>query len=335
MPVGRRLVLGGLGALALTLPGAAQGAPWRAACGFAESNYHTRNLRIMIAEVAEATGDALAIDLHAAGTLFPQRKIFRAVQENVVQLGDILLAAYGNYDPIFDADGIPGLVRNENDARRMLALQEPLIEARFTRQGLRLLYLAPWAHLGIVANDRLEGPAALRGMSVRSFGPMSTRFATLLGARSSVVDAMEVRQRQAAGDFGAQLTTAVVAADNAAWDQGRFFIHTRLATSKNAVFVNRRAFDQLRASQRDALLAAAEAAGHRAWGMAETAQVEAETLLQSHGMQVMEASPALAAAMEQVGARMLAEWELRAGEEGRRLLAAYADSGARASLKQP
>lgn len=323
MVFGRRVALGAAAAGLLARGASAQSTRWQAATGFADGNYHTRNLRAFIADVAQASGEALQIQLHSNGSLVPQPQIKRSVQSGQIQLGEILLTAYGNEDPFFDADAVPGLVQNLDDARRLAAVQAPFIEARLARQGLALLYMAPWPQVAITANQPITDPAQFRGLRLRSYSPISTRLAALLGAQGVLVTAPEVPQAFASGIIQAQLTTAPVAADTAVWDYSRVFIRASIATSKNAVFVSRRSLEALTESQRSAVLAAARQAEARGWRLAEEAQAEAEARMVARGVQVVDASPALLAAIRQAGTTMIDEWVTRAGEDGRRMLDAY------------
>jgi len=202
-------------------------------------------------------------------------------------------------------------------------VQAPFIEARLARQGLMLLYMAPWPQVAITANQNLTDPAQLRGLRIRTYSPISTRLVTLLGGTGTLIVAPEVPQAFSTGIIQAQLTTAPVAADTAVWDYSRFFIKPAIATSKNAVFMSRRAFDALPEAQRTAILTAAQNAEARGWEMAAAAEVDAEARMTARGVQVVPASPALLAAIRAAGTTMIEEWAVRAGDDGRRMLEAY------------
>jgi TRAP-type C4-dicarboxylate transport system substrate-binding protein len=336
MTIDRRSALAAAAALLGVLPALparaqlqahAQGARWQAASGFGDGNFHTRNLREFLAEIGTLTQGAIQVTLHSNGSLLPQPQIKRGVQTGQVQIGEILLTAYGNEDPFFDADAVPGLVQNLDDARRLATVQAPFIEARLARQGLMLLYMAPWPQVAITANQNFAGPEALRGIRMRSYSPISTRLAGLLGAQGTLIVAPEVPQAFSTGIIQAQLTTAPVAADTAVWDYSRYFIKASIATSKNAVFMSRRAFDALPEAQRAAILTAARNAEARGWRLAAEAEADAEARMVARGVQVVPASPALLAAIRAAGATMIEEWAARAGEDGRRMLEAYRAAG--------
>lgn len=323
MSITRRAALGVGAALAAPAAAYAQTARWQAASGFGDGNYHTRNLREFLAEIGTATQGAIQVTLHSNGSLLPQPQIKRGVQTGQIQIGEVLLTAYGNEDPFFDADAVPGLVQNLEDARRLASVQRPFIEARLARQGLMLLYMAPWPQVAITANQNILTPEAMRGLRVRTYSPISTRLVTLLGGQGTLIVAPEVPQAFSTGIIQAQLTTAPVAADTAVWDYSRFFIKAAIATSKNAVFMSRRAFDALPEAQRAAILTAARSAETRGWQMAAAAEAEAEARMVARGVQVVPASPELLAAIRAAGTTMIEEWATRAGEDGRRMLEAY------------
>ena len=321
----RRAALAAASVLAST-SGRAQ-ARWQAASGFAEGNYHTRNLRQFTNEVRDATASALDVTLHPNGSLLPQPQIKRGVQQGQVQVGEILLTAYANEDALFDLDQVPGVVTSMADVRRLMAVRQPMIAQRLARQGMELLYLAPWPFVGIASQAPLPGPEAFRGLRLRSYSAISTRFAALMGANGVLVPAPEVAQAFASGMVQAQLTTAPVAADTSVWDHARVFTLLNVATSNNAVFANQRAMQALPAVQQEAVRAAAGRAAERAWAMAEEAQNIALSRMRERGMQVLEPTPALLAALREPSRVMTEEWVARAGEDGQRLLTAFRAQG--------
>jgi TRAP-type C4-dicarboxylate transport system substrate-binding protein len=322
----RRAALLAAPALLAAAPLAAQ-PRWQAASGFAEGNFHTRNLRQFLAEVRDATGGAVDAQLHANGSLLPQPQIKRGVQQGQVQVGEILLTAYANEDPIFDLDQVPGIVTSMADARRLMAVRGPVIAERLRRQGIELLYLAPWPFVGIASQAPLATPEAFRGLRLRTYSAISNRFAALVGANGVLLPAPEVAQAFATGIVQAQLTTAPVAADTAAWDTTRVFTLLNVATSNNAVMANARAMAALPAAQQQAVRAAAARAAERGWALAEEAHAAAVSRMRERGMQVLAPTPELLAGLREPSRQLTEDWLARAGEDGQRLLAAFRAQG--------
>jgi TRAP-type C4-dicarboxylate transport system substrate-binding protein len=296
---------------------------WQCASAYPDGNFHTRNLRAMAEEVEKSTGGALPIQLHSNASLLPMPQIKRGVQTGQVQLGEILISAYGNEDPFFEIDSIPQLVTSTVSARRLAALARPFVEARFSRQGLVVLYSVPWPPSGLYSNAPLASIEALRGTRMRTFNVMTNRFATLLGAAPTLVQAAEVPQAFATGVVNTMVTSATTGVDSSAWDYAKVYTPIGFTRTHNVIFVQRRALEALPADQRDALLAAAKTAEARGWALSDEAAVSQPAILASRGMTVAEPSAELMAGLKRIGDAMAEEWLARAGEDGKKVLDAY------------
>src|SRR5918997_1035807 len=130
-----------LGWLAAPPPEArAQGTRWQMASAYPEGNFHTQNIRQFLGEVERATGGRLSVQLHANASLLPMPQIKRAVQSGQMQMGEMLLGAYGNEDPFFEVDAVPFLAETWPRAIALDQASEPFVRARLERQGMVLPY---------------------------------------------------------------------------------------------------------------------------------------------------------------------------------------------------
>jgi TRAP-type C4-dicarboxylate transport system substrate-binding protein len=318
----RRGALAAGAALPLLGQGAAAQARWQMATPYPDGNFHTRNIRTFLEEVNTATAGRVNVQLHSNASLLPMPQIKGGVQRGQVQIGEILLSAYGNEDPFFEVDGIPQLVTTFAEARRLMEVARPLIEARFQRQGLSLLYMVPWPPSGFYTNAPLESLEGLRGTRFRTFNVMTNRFATLVGATPTLVQAAEIPQAFATGVVNAMVTSAVTGVDSSAWDYVRHYTHVGFTFTRNAVFVNRRALEALSAADQQALRAAAATAETRGWRMSEEAHGAAMETLRSRGLTVTQGNPTVMEGMSRISEQMVNEWLARAGEDGQRVIQA-------------
>ncbi|MBR0683641.1 TRAP transporter substrate-binding protein [Roseomonas eburnea] len=327
MTLHRRALLGAAGLAALAPATARAQTRWQMATAYADGNLHTRNIRSFLQEVEQAANGRLSIQLHSNGALLRMPEIKRGVQTGQVQLGEILLTAYANEDPLFDADALPQLVTNFQQAKRLSDLQKPFIEARFARQGLSLLYMVPWPAAGLYAQQVVTSLEQLRGSRFRTYSPMTNRFAQLIGAQPTLVQSAELAQAFATGVVQAQVTSAATGVDTQAWDYARVFTPLGFTMTKNAVFVSRRALEGLPRDLQEAIRAAAARAEQRGYELSEAAQRETEATLAARGMQVTQPSQQLLDDCARVGRTMADEWVQRAGDDGRRLLEQYRAAG--------
>lgn len=329
MTIRRRDILsaggGALAGAALTFPPrrAAAQTRWQMATPYPDGNFHTRNNREFAAEIERATNGQLTVQVHSGASLLRMPEIKRGVQTGQVQLGEILLAAYANEDPFFDADSLPFLVTNFQEAKKLADLQKPYIEARLQRQGLMLLYLVPWPAAGFYTHEPLTSLDQLRGTRFRTFSALTNRFAQLVGANPTLVQQAELAQAFATGIVQAMVTSAQTGVDTAAWDYVKVFTPAGFSMTKNAMLLRRRDFEAQPAAVQQAIREAAARAETRGYRYAEEASNATEETLAKHGMTIGTVTPELRAQFQQVSRTIVDEWIARAGEDGRKLIEAY------------
>src|SRR5437899_11640154 len=93
--------------------GAAAQTKWDMPTAYPPTNFHTENITQFVADVDKATGGKLKITVHSNASLFKANEIKRAVQTDQAQIGEVLISAYANEDPLFGADSIPFLATSD------------------------------------------------------------------------------------------------------------------------------------------------------------------------------------------------------------------------------
>jgi len=304
------------------VPAAAQTA-WDLAAAYPASNFHTQNLAQFTADVDKATGGAFKITLHANASLFKAPEIKRAVQGGQAQIGEIIFANFQNEWQIFGADGQPFLATSFADARKLYEAQKPLLDKKFAEQGMMMLYSVPWPPQGLYTKKPIESAADLKGIKWRAYSPATARIAELVGAQPVTVQAAEFSQALATGVVEATMTSGATGVDSKLYEQLKYYYDLQAWLPKNAVIVNKKAFDGLSKGNQEALLKAGKEAETRGWAAAEKVNTETLATLKAHGMQVLPPSPQLKADLAKVGETMLKEWLDKAGPDGKALIDAY------------
>ena len=310
------------GALAVSLPATAQ-TTWDLPSAYPATNFHTVNLATFASDVEKATGGKLKITVHANAALFKAPEIKRAVQGGQAQIGEILLAAYQNEWPMFGADGIPFLATSYDESRKLYAAQKPILQKKLAEQGLMLLYSVAWPPQGIYSKKPLASAADLKGSKWRAYSPATSRIAQLVGAQPVTVQAAELSQALATGVVETNMTSGATGVDSKLFEHLKFYYDVQAWLPKNAVIVNKRAFDALDKASQDALLKAAAEAETRGWAASQKVNTDSLATLRANGMSVEPGSAALRSDMQKVGATMLQEWLSQAGAEGQQLIDAY------------
>ena len=296
---------------------------WDLPAAYPATNFHTVNLQQFADDIDKASNGKLKITVHANASLFKLPEIKRAVQGGQAQIGEILLSAYQNEWIIFGADGLPFLADSYDEAMKLWRAQKPLLDKKLGEQGMMVLYSVAWPPQGIYTKKPLASAADLKGVKWRAYSPATSRIAELVGAQPVTVQAAEFAQALATGVVESTMTSGATGVDSKLFEHLKFYYDTQAWLPKNAVIVNKAAFDALDAPTRAAVTKAAADAEARGWAASRKVNVDTLERLKVNGMQVLPPSPQLKADMAKVGETMLKEWVDRAGADGKALLDAY------------
>jgi TRAP-type C4-dicarboxylate transport system substrate-binding protein len=309
-------------ALALSAPAFAQ-TKWDLPAAYPASNFHTVNIQQFADDVDKATSGKLKITVHAGASLFKAPEIKRVVQGGQAQIGEILLANFANEWPIYAADGMPFLADSYDDAAKLYKAQKPMLEKKLGEQGMMLLYSVPWPPQGIYSKRPLNSVADLKGIKWRAYSPATARIAELVGAQPVTVQAAEVSQAFATGVTESMMSSGSTGWDSKLYEHVKYWYNTQAWLPKNAILVNKAAFDALDAATKQAVLKAGAEAETRGWAASKKANGETLDKLKANGMEILEPSTQLKADMKKVGDTMLKEWLDKSGAEGQAMVDAF------------
>jgi TRAP-type C4-dicarboxylate transport system substrate-binding protein len=296
---------------------------WDLPAAYPATNFHSVNLVEFANDVDRLSGGKLKITVHPNASLFKAPEIKRAVQGGQAQLGEILLVNFQNEWQIFGADGIPFLADSYDEAVKLWRVQRPMLEKKLAEQGMVVLYAVPWPPQGIYVNKPINSAADLKGVKWRAYSPSTARIAELVGAQPVTVQAAELTQAMATGVVQSYMSSGSTGFDTKTYEHIKYWYDTQAWLPKNAVIMNKRAFDALDKPTQDAVLKAAADAEVR--GLAASKRANGETLdkLRANGMQILPPSAQLKADMAKVGDVMVREWLEKSGAEGKQLVDAF------------
>jgi TRAP-type transport system periplasmic protein len=313
-----------LAAAALMLAGSVSAqTKWDLPAAYPANNFHTENLEQFAQDVDKATNGKLKIQVHANASLFKAPEIKRAVQGGQAQIGEILLVNFQNEWPIFGADGIPFLADSYDEAMKLWRAQKPMLEKKLADQGLMVLYAVAWPPQGIYTKRTLNSAADMKGLKWRAYSPATARIAELVGAQPVTVQQAELSQAMATGVIDSYMSSGATGYDTKTYEYIKNWYDTQAWLPKNAVIVNKAAFNALDKPTQEALLKAGAQAEARGWAMSKKANTETLEKLKANGMQILQPSAQLKTDMKKVGDQMLKEWIEKAGAEGQQLVDSY------------
>jgi TRAP-type C4-dicarboxylate transport system substrate-binding protein len=293
---------------------------WDLPAAYPATNFHSENLVQFANDVDKASGGKLKITVHANASLFKAPEIKRAVQGGQAQAGEILLANFQNEWQIFGTDGLPFLADSYDSSMKLYQAQKPSLEKKLGEQGLQLLYAVAWPPQGIYSKKPINSAADLKGIKWRAYSPSTSRIAELVGAQPVTVQAAEFSQALATGVVESTMTSGATGVDSKLYEHLKYYYDTQAWLPKNAVIVNKAAFDALDAPTKQAVLKAAADAESRGWTASRGVNTKTLETLKANGMQVLPPSAALKADLKKVGDTMLKEWIDKAGPEGQTIV---------------
>lgn len=308
----------------MLLASAAAAETWDMPMAYADGNYHTQNGKLFAQAVGLCTGGDLKITVHGGGSLFKGNEIKRAVQTGQAQIGERLLSAHQNENPLFGVDSVPFLATSFEASDKLWDVALPRIEAALEAQNLVYLYSVPWPPQGLYVNKPVESLADLKGLKFRAYNAATARLAELAGMVPVQIEAAELSQALATGVAEAFISSGSTGYDRKVWEHLSHFYDAQAWLPRNTVFVNKDAWDGLSEHNRNCLRSAAMMA--RVAGTTRARELSGWYLQQlaANGMKVQAPGPQLAADLEKIGKTMAAEWAEDAGADGKAILEAFA-----------
>ncbi len=304
--------------------GAAQAqTKWDMPTPYIDNEFHTQNIRTYVDDVKKASGGQLDIVVHSAQSLIKHPDILRAVSTGQVNIAEFLLGQFGNEDPMFAVDNVPFVATGYDNAWKFYQAHKSYLEKSLQKRGLRLIYSVAWPGQGIYTKTALKSVDDLRGTKFRTYSPLTARFAELLGASPTVIQATDIPQAFATNTVQAMITSSATGTAFKAWEYIKYYYTTTAFHPRNVVVVNERAFQGLPDNQKKALTDLAAAAEKRGWDMSREREKSGNETLAKNGVSVAEPDAAMKATLGKIGDQMLGEWLKTAGADGEALVKAY------------
>ncbi|MGI9296780.1 MAG: TRAP transporter substrate-binding protein [Gammaproteobacteria bacterium] len=296
---------------------------WDMPMAYSASNYHSEIGVEFAAEATRDSGGALEIVAHPGGSLFGGAEIYGAVRRGAAPIGERLISALGNEDPLFGLDSVPFLATSFADARRLYAASRPDLEKKLDESGLVLLYSVPWPPQGFYSVRPARSKDDLRGLKFRAYNAITSRLAELMGMSPTKIEAAELQQAFATGAAESMVSSGSTGYDRKLWEHVNYYYDVRAWLPRNMVFANKEAWENLDDSARAAVREAATRAEEKGWAKAEELAGWYVEQFRAKGMEVGDAPAQLQNDFAEAGAQLRAEWLEESGEQGRAILARY------------
>jgi TRAP-type C4-dicarboxylate transport system substrate-binding protein len=218
---------------------------------------------------------------------------------------------------------MPFLADSYDEAMKLYKAQKPMLEKKLGEQGMLLLYSVPWPPQGIYVMKPIASAADLKGVKWRAYSPATARIAELVGAQPVTVQAAELPQAMATGVVESYMSSGSTGLNSKTYEHIKYWYDTQAWLPKNAVIVNKAAFDALDPATQAAVKKAAAEAETRGWAASQVENTKSLDGLKANGMNIVAPSPQLKSDLKKVGDTMLTEWLDKAGAEGKQLVSDF------------
>jgi TRAP-type C4-dicarboxylate transport system substrate-binding protein len=314
-----------LAATAMTAIGAsaAMAEKWDMPMAYPATNYHTENGVAFAKCVGDATGGNLEIVVHAGGSLFSGNDIKRAVQTGQAPIGERLMSAHANENPLYGVDSIPFLATSFAESDKLWAAAGEPFSAALDADNLVYVYSVPWPPQGFYFKKDVNSVADMAGVKFRAYNAATARIAELAGMVPVQIEAAELSQALATGVAESFISSGSTGVDSKVWESLTNFYDVQAWLPRNTVFVNKDAFNGLDDASKAAVMDCGAKAG--AAGSARAQELTSQYLatLAENGMKVAPPSDQLKADLQGFGATMTDEWLAGAGDAGKAIVDAY------------
>ncbi len=296
---------------------------WDMPMAYSATNFHSEVGANFAKCVTDATSGNLEIVTHPSGSLFPGNEIKRAVQTGQANIGERLISAHQNENPLYGVDSIPFLVSSFDEHEKLWKIAGPAVASALEEENLHYLYSVPWPPQGLYFRNEVKSVADMKGVKFRSYSTATARLAELTGMLPVQIEAAEISQAFATGVADSMISSGSTGYDRKVWEHLNYFYIVDAWLPRNVVFVNKDAWDGLDDATKTAMNDCAAAA--KAEGLQRSKDYTQFTLdgLKEGGMTVAPASEQLVGELKAIGATMTDEWLATAGDAGKAIVDAY------------
>lgn len=299
------------------------GEKWDMPMAYSATNFHSVTGAEFAKCVTVGTGGDVEITTHPSGSLFKGNEIKRAVQTGQAPIGERILSAHQNENPIFGIDSVPFLATSFDASDKLWAAAKPTIEKILDEQNLVLLYAVPWPPQGLYFKKEVKSVADMKGIKFRSYNSATARLAELSGMLPVQIEAAEISQAFATGVAESMISSGATGYDRKVWESLSHFYEVDGWLPRNSIFVNKDSWNGISDSSKNVIRACSAMAEYA--GSWRAKEYTGFTLagLKEGGMTVGPAGEQLTNDLKEIGATMTKEWLASVGDQGKAIVDAF------------
>ncbi len=295
---------------------------WSLFTPFTTNDKPTQLYRDFAADVSEATGGDLVIEVYSSGELpYKNTDVLKALATDQIQIADLALGAVAGDVPELTVFGLPFLCTSMDGFYEAIDAAMPTINARL-QEKFRVHALAGWTMppQQIWLRDTVESIDGLDGLKIRTWNKMQVDMLDHLGGSGVAITPAEVIPALQRGVVDGAITAVIPAYDWRLYEVAEAGYMMNFTVTDQLIAVNDAAFEALSPEARDALeQTAAEWEGKFKDAIGEAAN-EAAANLEAEGMTLITPTDADFAAAREATQPIWAAWAEGNGDVAATLL---------------
>ena len=276
-------------------------------------------------ELDKRTGGQIKMDVVSLPELgLTGFELFRVTRAGLVDVSDIILSYVAGDVPIVEGVDLPGLFPDLDTSLKAHIGFMPAIKKHEDKLGGVLLGGYMWPGQYIFSRKPARSPADLKGLKVRVYGTAQTEFARALGMEPVSIAFAETYTALERGTVDAAFTGTYPGFALKFYEVTKFLIDVNHGMVAGTFVVSKRTWDRLTPELRTTLTKLGEDFSQRGWEIGRKTTQEGIDENRKKGMELIPASPAMAAAAKDVVTKVvIPSWLKRAGPDGRAIFDQY------------
>jgi TRAP-type C4-dicarboxylate transport system substrate-binding protein len=245
-------------------------------------------------------------------------ELVRVTRAGLVDVSDIILTYVAGDVPIIEGVDLPGLFPDMDASVKAHIGFMPAIKKVEDKLGGIVLGGYMWPGQYIFSRKAVRGPADLKGLKVRVYGTAQTEFARALGMEPVSIAFAETYTALERGTVDAAFTGTYPGFALKFYEVTKYLVDVNHGPVGGALVVSKKTWDRLSPDHRALMTKLGDEFSQRGWEIGRRTTQEGIDKNREKGMELIPASPAMAAATKDVVSKVvIPSWLKRAGPDGK------------------
>ena len=254
-----------------------------------ESNFMVTAEKQFAERVAEATEGRVAINVLAGGALgFKGPELLAAVRDGLVPMANMPGVQQNGEDRIFDTEGLPFLVNNQEELAVLHTYLRPAFDTVAAEYNQKFLYMVPTPSQFLYTNVETDTLDGLANLKARAGDKSGVDVLNALGLAGIFMPWGEVIPALASKRVDAVLTSATSAVDGRFWEFLDYIYLVNGTGLSHIVTINLDAWNGLSPEDQASIESIAAELQPEFWALSAAQGTDALKILQDNGMSIVD-----------------------------------------------